>query len=458
MGHQSTRSARREVERRRGADMPILQRPGRRADRPTRSPGQREVRPTNIAAMPAPTNEGGPRTRVHAAVVVLGCVVGQSFARFSFGLLLPAVKNDLHISYGIAGWLGTMNLGAYLIGTALTSVASLRYPAHRVMQSGIIVATVGIAVLAIAPTTAVLLAGMFICGIGGAASWVPAPAVAAAAFPPERRGFAMGLCSAGIGVGIIIATELTTAFRSAFNRPDAWRPIWAIEAGVGALVAVTSLRTLRPVPISPGAPPKLSTLRQVPRWWSPTAAYTCFGLGYVLFAVFVVAALQHDAHFSAGHASQVFALMGLGNAIGALSIGRLSDRIGRRTTMIVSFAAAAVPCLVVLTGREPFVALSAVLFGTAMSGSVVSIAAYIGDHTRPQDFSAAFGVVTLCFGVAQTIGPRLGGWMADHAGSFDHVFLVAAAAWFFGSVCAIGMPHRSRPSPGQRPTARPTTR
>lgn len=390
--------------------------------------------------MPVATNEAGGGGRRVAAVVVLGCVVGQSFARFSFGLLLPAVKGDLHISYGVAGWLGTMNLGAYLVGTALTSIASLRYPAHRVMQGGIAVATVGIGVLSIAPTTTVLLLGMFLCGIGGAASWVPAPAVAAAAFPPERRGFAMGLCSAGIGVGIILATELTTTFRSLFNRPGAWRPIWGMEAVVGAFVAVAALRLLRPVPVVGGAPPRLSALRQVPRWWAATAAYTCFGLGYVLFAVFVVAALQHDAHFSAGHASQVFALMGLGNTIGALSIGRLSDRIGRRTTMIVSFAAAAVPCLVVISGREPFVALSAIMFGTAMSGSVVSIAAHIGDHTRSQDFSAAFGVVTLCFGVAQTVGPRLGGWMADRAGSFDHVFVVAASVWFLGSVFASGLP------------------
>ena len=50
-------------------------------------------------------------------VVVLACFVAQSFARFTFGLLLPAMKKDLGISYGLAGWLGTINLAAYFVST-----------------------------------------------------------------------------------------------------------------------------------------------------------------------------------------------------------------------------------------------------------------------------------------------------------------------------------------------------
>ena len=52
--------------------------------------------------------------------------MAQSFARFSFGLLLPAMKTDLRISYGLAGWLGTINLAGYLVGTILTSIVSMR--------------------------------------------------------------------------------------------------------------------------------------------------------------------------------------------------------------------------------------------------------------------------------------------------------------------------------------------
>jgi predicted MFS family arabinose efflux permease len=376
-------------------------------------------------------------------VVVLGCFVAQSFARFSFGLLLPAMKADLKISYGLAGWLGTINLAGYLISTVLTSAASLRVPPHRLVQFGIALSTVGIAILAMTRSTPLLLCGMACGGLGGAFMWIPAPMVAASVFPPERRGFAMGICSSAIGLGIVLATVFTTVTRRLADDPGMWRQIWLGEALIGALTTVLALFVLAPIPVSPGSPPKISVLRTVPTWWAPTAAYACFGIGYVLFATFVVAALEQDAGFGKGHSVWVFALMGAGNAAGAMSVGRLSDRVGRRTTLIASLCAAGTGCLTIIAGVEPVVSIGTIAYGFGMSGAVVSIASYLGDHVRPQDFSAAFGVVTACFGVTQTVGPRLGGAMADSAGSFTAVFAIAAGAWFLGAALASAMPRRA---------------
>ena len=400
---------------------------------PVKNADPKRANPTAVKPVQAST------ARLVVSAVVLGCVVGQSFGRFSFGLLLPAVKKDLQVSYGLAGWLGTMNLGAYAVGAAVTSAVSVRVAAHRILQTGIVLATLGIILLAIAPGTPVLLLGMMFCGVGGAASWVPAPGISAAQFPPHRRGFAMGMTSAGIGIGIVLATLLTNVVRNVVDDPQAWRQVWGVQGAIGVLASVYAFRMIRPVAVFAGAPPKLSVLRQVPRYWAPTAAYACFGLGYVLYAVFVVAALVQDAGFTNSHATRVFAFYGTGSALGALTIGRLSDRIGRRTTMIGCYLCAALPCFTVLTGREPFVSLGGLLFGMSMSGAVVSLAAHIGDNTRPQDFSAAFGVVTLCFGVAQTVGPRLGGWMADRNGNFKAVFILAGMCWLLGAACATGM-------------------
>lgn len=378
------------------------------------------------------------------ATVVLSCFVAQSFARFSFGLLLPAMKADLKISYGLAGWLGTINLAGYLVGTVATSILSMRVPAHRLVQFGTILSALGIGVLAATRDTPLLLVGMTLGGLGGAFAWIPAPSITASVFAPERRGAAMGITSAGIGFGIVVAVVLTNTVRSVGDDDGLWRPIWLIEAVVSFFVVVFTLVFLKPIPIEPGAPPRLSVLRRVPRWWAPTFAYTSFGIGYVLFTTYVVSMLVQDADFEPGHASRVFALLGAGNAVGALSIGRLSDRLGRRTTMVGAFGAASIVCLVVLVGSEPTVSIATFLFGVAMAGSVVSIAAYLGDHVRPQEFSAAFGAVTAAFGVAQAIGPRLGGWMRDRNGNFTAVFVVAALAWIIGAALAMGLRRNTR--------------
>ncbi len=400
--------------------------------------------PLELAAGVTPAVVSRSTRSLTVFAVVFGCFTGQSFARFSFGLLLPAMKADLGISYGLAGWLGTINLGGYFVGTLLTSVLSLRVASHRLVQIGVGLATLGMTVLAFAPSVPFLLGGMALGGLGGAMSWIPAPVVNASVFPVERRAFAMGICSAAIGTGIVLATFIVRGVRSWTNDPSLWRPIWFIEAAIGALTFLAALVVLKPVPLSAGSPPKFSVLQRVPRWLAPTAAYACFGLGYVLFATYVVSALETDAKFSANHATWVFAAIGVGNTIGALSASSLLRRFGRRVVMPASFAAAGIGCISVLIGREPIVTISTALFGYGMAAGVVCITSYLGETIRPQDFSAAFGVMTACFGAAQTIGPRLGGYLVDHLGSFTEVFVLAAACWAVGAVCSLGLPRRAQ--------------
>ena len=377
------------------------------------------------------------------AVVVLTCFVGQSFARFSFGLLLPAMKGDLQVSYGLAGWLGTINLAGYLLGTVATSVASLRMPAHRIMQLGAALATAGMIVLTTTSSVPLLLLGMALGGLGGAAAWIPAPVMAASAFAPHQRTTAMSATSGAIGVGIVLAVVVTRLTRAGLGDVNAWRPIWAIEAAIGVVATASSLFILRPIPATGrAAPPKISVLRRAPRWWSPTLAYACFGLGYVLFSTYIVSALEHDAGFSTTHATNVFALIGIGNALGAALIGRIADRVGQRTSMGWSFLLAGLGCVSALIGREPFVSIATIGFGFGMAGGVVSITSYLGRTLRPQDFSAAFGVMTACFGIAQTIGPRLGGVIVDHTRSFRVVFIVATTMWVIGGLLAFALPSR----------------
>jgi predicted MFS family arabinose efflux permease len=370
---------------------------------------------------------------------MLACFVGQSFGRFSFGLLLPAMKADLRISYSLVGWLGTINLAGYLVGTIGTSVASLRIPAHRLLQFGSVVATSGIAVLAMSTSTPALLLGMILCGIGGAAAWVPAPSVAASVFPPERRGFAMGMTSGGIGTGIVLSVLLTNGIRAGAGDQTLWRHVWFLEGIIGVAAIAATFAFLKPMQAGSAAPPRLSALTSLPRWWSPTFSYVCFGFAYVMFATYVVAALQ-QRDFTPARATFVFAAFGAGNLTGALSVGRLSDHIGRRVTMAGCYLLCGAMCALIIHGPEAIAYPIALLFGLGMSGAVVSLAAHIGDHVSPQAFSAAFGAVTALFGVSQMVGPRIGGGWLESGMSFSTLFFVAAGVWVLGGLAALAMP------------------
>lgn len=393
-----------------------------------------------------PVRARGPRPpvsgpRVLLPLLVLAAAVAQGFGRFGYALLLPAVNADLVHSYAVAGLLGTLNLTAYLAGTVLVSLTAHRLAPATSVRIGLLLSTAGVAVLALAPSVPVLVAGMVLAGFGGAMIWVPAPGIAGAAVSVSRRGLAIGVTGSGVGVGVIACSLLTAAVHAVAG-PGSWRPVWGIEAVLAALVAAAAARWLRPTAVPVSAPVRLAALRAVPGWIGSTLSYGGYGLAIAVYMTFLVTAYEDDAGFGSGHASAVFALAGVCIAAGGILLGRWSDAVGRRAAMTWAYVGMTAAILLVPVGAEPWAVLSAVLFGLAMSGAPAVLAAHLADTLDPRRFAAAFGAVTLVFGLAQLVGPQLGGWIADRTGSFTPAFLVAAGAALGAAVASATLPRR----------------
>jgi len=350
------------------------------------------------------------------------------------------VESDLLGSYAVAGLLGTLNVVGYLAGTALVSVVSTRTEPAALIRAGLLATTVGLAVSAAAPGAAVLGVGMILSGLGGAFIWVPAPGLAGSVVPGSRRGLAVGVVGSGIGISVVLASQLAGLVRRVAG-DEAWRQVWAVEAALAAAALVAALVWLRPAPTErPVSRVRLSALRGVPGWVGITAGYAAYGFGYSIYINYLVAALEDDAGFSAAHASSVFAALGVALAFGGVLLGRTSDRFGRRPVLVGGYLAMAACPLLALTGREPWALLSAVVFGLAMSGVPSVIAAHLSDFLHPRSFPAAFGAVTLAFGFAQVAGPQAGGWLAGQTGSFAVPFGLSAVVVSLGAVASATLP------------------
>jgi MFS family permease len=227
---------------------------------------------------------------------------------------------------------------------------------------------------------------------------------------------------------------------------ESWRVVWWIMAGLTAGAALAAWVVLRPpaAPASPD-PPTFDALRRVPGWRALSAAYACFGLAYVLYVSYLVAGVQEDAGFDPAHAANIFGVMAATTIVGGPLLGEMSDRVGRRSTLIAGFLAAAAGAASVLTNAEPWVMIGAIVFGLSFSGLVSVIAAYIGDHSPVHQFASAFGAVTVAFALAQAIGPYLGGWLRDQSGDFVVVFAVSTVVWLVGAVCCTGLAGSTHP-------------
>ncbi len=394
-------------------------------------------------------------------VLIMGAVaVAQAFGRFTWGLVLPSARDDLlGGSNTLAGFFGTLNVTAYLLGTLLVAWASSHLSLVGLMRVGLVVSSSALGIAAFAPSGPVLAIALFAMGIGGAIIWIPAPAIAARVLPPERTGQAIGFIGSGIGLGIVTAGQLSNrladpvpedpsravlTYQTWLSELPLWQRVYRVESAIALVVLVLAFSFLRSAGDRPsgggGGFGGFGALRQVRGWVPLTIAYASFGFAYILVIAFLVARLEDDAGFSSDSAAAMFSVLGVATVLGGVTLGPLSDRIGRRITITGAFLAFAACTLLLLTGGQPWVAIAVFGVGMMFSGVPSLITAHVVDNTTPQTYGPAFSAATLTFGVTQMVSPQIGGAIADLAGSFTPVFILSAVVSCIGALASSRLP------------------
>ncbi len=385
------------------------------------------------------------------AQVMAAASVAQAFGRFTYGALLPSVRDDvLGGSNSAAGLLGTANVAAYLAGTIVVASLSTRLTPTALIRGGLVLSTAGLLLAAASGNAGVLAIALIAMGLGGAAIWIPSPRVASLVLPPQRRGLAAGLVGMGIGIGIVFAGQLANAARHG-GGDSSWHTVYLIEGLIGVVVLIATCLLLRLPEQSvvtrtdheaSNGFAGFGALRRVRGWLPLTIAYAAFGFMYLLVFAYLVARLKDDFDFSADRASAMFSLVGVATIFGGVVLGPLSDRVGRRVTMAGAFFLFALSTLAILPAKQPLLALGALGVGFAFSGLPSVIAAFMVDGTDAQTYGPAYSAATLAFGVAQMAAPQVGGIIADAADSFAPVFVLSITFAVFGGIVATRLPHR----------------
>ena len=92
------------------------------------------------------------------AVVMASTCVAQAFGRFTWGVVLPGARDDLlDGSNTLAGFFGTVNVTAYLLGTLFVAWASGRFSLVALVRLGLTTSTVSLGIASVA-TNGVMLA------------------------------------------------------------------------------------------------------------------------------------------------------------------------------------------------------------------------------------------------------------------------------------------------------------
>lgn len=175
------------------------------------------------------------------------------------------------------------------------------------------------------------------------------------------------------------------------------------------------------------------TVSGLPRefWWLWTS--TLVNRLGAFVATFMALYLTLDRGYSATYAGLVAALHGLGGVVSSIGAGVMTDRLGRRPTLLVAQASTAVSVAVLGFVHHP-VAIAAVAFavGAASNASRPAVQAMMADIVRPEDRVRAFSLNYWAINLGFAISSMAAGFIAEV--SYLAGFLIEAG---MTAVCAV---------------------
>jgi MFS transporter, SHS family, lactate transporter len=281
----------------------------------------------------------------------------DAFDFFLVGLSLTAIaaefhKSDPDIALSIALTLGFRPVGAFIFG-----LLADRYGRRLPLIIDLIFFSVVEVLSGLAPNYVTFLVLRALFGIGMGGEWGVGASLAMEKVPPNRRGVLSGLLQEGYAAGYMLAA---ICYFLVFPRWG-WRPMFFI-GGLPALLAIFVRLRVKESEV-----------------WKKTRHETWGQLGrgiashwklfiYLVLLMMMMNFVSHGTqdmyptllkrawHFSPQKVAVVTAFTMVGAIVGGLLFGRLSDRFGRRGSMIAALLCAIVviplwalsPSLVVL--------------------------------------------------------------------------------------------------------------
>ncbi|MDB5620649.1 YbfB/YjiJ family MFS transporter [Tardiphaga sp.] len=366
-------------------------------------------------------------------ILSLAPAIGLGVGRFAYSLVLPDMRDALHWSYSSAGFMNTINAGGYLAGALVAARLSQRFGLFAVLRAGTIACVVSLLICGLSADFAVLSFARLLTGFGAAVAFVAGGALAATLGQsrPERSSFLLSLFYAGPGVGILLSGLISPILLQAFG-PGSWWIVWLVLAAVCAVLALPLLA--RPIDASAGvssvAPPPMA-LRPI---WIFLASYFMFGAGYIAYMTFMIAYVR-DFGGDALAQSAFWCLIGV-SAFASPWVWRGVLARGRSgSAMAIILGCNAVGAAMPLFGHSPLLlGASALVFGVSFFAVVASTTAFVRLNYLPPAWPKAIAVVTIAFGIGQTLGPIVVGAISDATRSLTSALVVSAATLALGAI------------------------
>ena len=395
---------------------------------------------------------------IHWAWVILAVCFVNLFVnygiRLGYGVVLPEMIRTLEITRRQAGDIFNAYFLAYICFSLFAGNLTDRLGARKVIPLFGIVLGIGTLLMGNAASFRQACVFFALAGVGGAAMWTPIVTLVQRWFDVKRRGMALGILSAGFGLGYASMGRLFPVIVAEWS----WRYCWYF-LGIAALVMVfVNLILLRSKPEDKGLAPwgapvdktlqgqrtaggtkgktRYSEILGTGRFWLLGASYLLVAGSLYIPTTFMVDYARHELGFPYARASLLATIHGMGQIVGVLTIGMISDHIGRKPTILLSnlCIAGSITGIIASGGNQAWLFVSVAVLGAFFGATFPMYGAAGGDYFKKETMGTVIGALTVFYGSGAIMAHRFAGQIKDVTGSFTIPFLVAVTASVIGAI------------------------
>jgi MFS family permease len=369
--------------------------------------------------------------------LVLGVTVTNAFARFTYGLLLPAMQAEMHWNYLQAGWLGTINALGYIAGAVLTLLLVQKLPSKYLFAAGLITTSVTLLLTGILVTIEFQFVLRFLAGLFGAISFSTAGALASTLFKNDDKMNALSIAilfGTGGGLGIVISGGIIPLLVDFYGN-SFWPICWVIIGVLCVLFCPVGIWSVRKLPRS-NLVAKDKQKIPIKSMYAIFTGYASFGLGYIVYLTFI-SAWMVSQQLSALSITSVWVILGFCICISPFFwkpiFARFDDGAPLSFILITIAAGSSIPVLF-----PSFLGLivSAVIFGLSVFMAPGAITNFTRKNLHENNWAYSISVFTIIFALAQTIGPFAAGVLGDWLENIGASLLIASIVMMIGAFFA----------------------
>ena len=371
--------------------------------------------------------------------VVLGAAativcVGMG-AMFSLGVFLKPIEDSMGWSRTAISTVALLNWIAMGLGSFAWGALSDRIGTRSVAVAGGLLLGLGLVLGSqVQALWQFYVTFGFMVGFAAGAFYAPLTSTATKWFT-ARRGLAVALVSAGIGIGILIVAPLARALINLYD----WRMAMLLLGDLAWLVVVPVALLVRNAPgdmgtVALGAADRsgeseysTAEVLRAPQFWAIALTHfaCCAAHSGPIFHMVTHATDQGVATMAA---ATVFGVSGLSSILGRVGGGVLADRLGAKPVLVAGLALQAAMVFLYQFARDAsaFYVL-ALVFGVAYGGVMPLYALLTREYFGERVMGSAYGAVFLISTLGMGLGSFAGGFIHDQLGSYLWLYLSSFA-------------------------------